>query len=278
MVFLLLAIASSAMVSVEMRLSTGKIQGNIAMLAMNYFMCLLLACGFTGFGSSFPESPSMPQTCLLGLIHGILYLVSFVSMQKNVAVNGVVLSATFMKLGLLVPMVVSVLFFRELPSGIQIVGFLLAVAAILLINLQKDRESVRSPLGLVFLLLTGGMADAMSKIYEELGDPLLAEQFLVVTFAAAFVLCLGLMLRKGQRIGWRELGFGLLIGIPNFFSAQFLLLALQEVPAVITYPTYSVTTILVITLVGVLAFRERLGKRQWLGLGIILAALTLLNL
>jgi len=278
MIYLGLAILSSAMVSVCMRLSTNRVKGNVAMLAMNYLMCLGLACVFTGAGNLLPVSDSLPQTLLLGLIHGILYLVSFVSMQRNVVVNGVVLSATFMKLGLLVPMVVSVLFFREFPAIVQIIGFCLAVAAILLINLKQDSRSVKSPLGLVLLLLTGGMADAMSKIYEELGNQALSEQFLVYTFIAAFVLCLCLTLLKRQRIGWLELGYGLLIGIPNFFSARFLLLALRYVPAVITYPTYSVATILLVTLIGVLVFHERLSRRQWVALGMILAALILLNI
>ena len=42
--------------------------------------------------------------------------------------------------------------------------------------------------------------------------------------------------------------------------------------------TYNVGTILVVSLVGVVAFRERLGKLQWLAVGIIIGALVLLNL
>ena len=39
-----------------------------------------------------------------------------------------------------------------------------------------------------------------------------------------------------------------------------------------------VVTLLVITLTGVLLFREKLRKQQWIALGIILLALALLNL
>ena len=278
MIYLGLAILSSAMVSVCMRLSTNRVKGNVAMLAMNYFMCLILACCFTGPRNLTPAVPSFPETVGLGLINGAFYLASFVCMQRNIEKNGVVLSATFMKLGLLVPIVISVVFFHEIPSAVQVVGFCVAVIAILLINLKHEGAAVQAPLGLILLLLTGGMSDAMSKIYEEVGNRALSEQFLACTFASALVLCLFLMILKKQRIELPELGFGLLIGIPNFFSSRFLLLALKQIPAVITYPTYSVSAILLITLIGVLTFREHISRQQWLGLGMIVLALTLLNI
>ena len=160
---------------------------------------------------------------------------------------------------------------------LQVVGFVTALAAIVLINMEKDSALVQSKMGLVLLLLGGGAADAMSKVFEELGERDLADQFLFYTFAAALLFCVVLMLVKKQRPEKAELFWGLLIGIPNFFSAKFLLLALRDVSAVIAYPTYSVATMLVITLTGVLSFREKLGRRQWVALGVILVALALLN-
>ena len=82
---------------------------------------------------------------------------------------------------------------------------------------------------------------------------------------------------KKERPGKWELLYGLLLGIPNYFSARFLLRALERVAAVIVFPTFSVGTILVVTLTGVLLFKERLGKRQWVAVAAILAALILLN-
>ena len=156
-------------------------------------------------------------------------------------------------------------------------GFLTALAAIVLINSEKDSTVMGSKAGLILLLIGGGSGDAMSKVFEELGDKTLSDQFLFYTFIAALTLCILLMLAKRQRPGKAEIFWGLLIGIPNFFSAKFLLRSLEDVAAVIVYPTYSVATMLVITLAGVLFFREKLGKRQWAALGIILVALVLLN-
>jgi len=61
-------------------------------------------------------------------------------------------------------------------------------------------------------------------------------------------------------------------------SARFLLAALTELPAFVAYPTYSVGAIVVISLFSFLLFREKLSKLQLAGVGIILAALVLLNL
>lgn len=278
MIYLLLAVLSSAMVSVLMRLSTNRIRGNISMLVMNYLMCLILSIGYTGIRNLLPAHSRLMQTIGMGSVHGFLYLLAFVLLQVNVKQNGVVLSSVFMKLGLLVPMVVSVCFFGERPDALQITGFCVAVGAIVLINGEKSGSAMRFRLGLIFLLLGGGCADAMSKVFEELGAQELSAQFLMYTFVAALALCIGLMIQKEQRPGKAELLFGFAIGIPNFFSARFLLKALETVPAVIVYPTYSVATILVVTAVGVLLFKERLGKRQWTAVVLILAALALLNL
>lgn len=278
MLYLMLAIVSSAAISVVSRLSEKKVTHNLGMLVMNYLMCALLGAVSAGVGNLFvPSDPRLAITTAMGCCNGMLYLVSFILFQVNIRRNGVVLSATFMKLGLLVTMVVSVVLYREIPGLTGALGFVLAVVAILLINYKKENGTADYKAGLIWLLLCGGMADAMSKIFEESGVPGMGNQFLFFTFATALVFCTLCMLVNGQKIGKWEAVFGLLIGVPNFYSSKFLLWSLQSVAAVVAYPVYSVGTILVVTLAGLLLFRERLEKRQWTALALILAALVLLN-
>ena len=278
MLYLLLAIASSALVSIAMRLSEGRTTGRINMLVVNYITCLALAAFYMDFGSLLPGTDGIGLAVGLGLLTGLLYLLAFVLLQVNIRLNGVVMSATFMKLGLLVPMVLSIGLFGEIPSIIQSIGFLLAVAAIILINFEKNQTTMRFRLGLILLLLTGGGGDAMSKVFEQTGNPALSEYYLFYTFASALILCLALAAYKRERPGLGDLFFGLLVGIPNYFSARFLLKALGHIPAVIAYPTYSVATIITITAAGLFFFRETLSKRQKTAICIILAALVLLNI
>lgn len=278
MVNLLLAIASSALVSITMRLSERSIKNNTAMLAVNYMMCTLLAWAYTGFENWYPIAVGRQFAAILGSFNGILYLAGFVLLQRSIRTNGVVLSATFLKLGLLVSMAVSVIFFGERPEIWQWAGFALAVSAIVLMNFRTGEGKAGNMASLVLLLLAGGGGDAMSKVFEELGNPVLTEYFLMITFGTAMAFCWSLCRIRKEQTGKREWLFGLLIGIPNFFSAKFLLGALKDIAAVIVYPVYSVATILTVTVTGILVFREKLERKQWLALGMILAALILLNI
>ena len=84
MVYLLLAISCSALISIIMRLSSDRVSGNVSMLTMNYLMCLVLSILYTGVDDLLPASTKLPRTIGMGVIHGVLYLVSFVLLQINV--------------------------------------------------------------------------------------------------------------------------------------------------------------------------------------------------
>lgn len=277
MIYLVLAIMCSALLSVIMRLSEGKASGN-SMLAVNYLTCLIVAALLTGPQNFIPQGNGAVLTLAMGLFNGFLYLLGFVVFHLNIRRNGLVMSATFMKLGLLVPMVVSIFLFGEKPAFLQIIGFILAIGAILLINLEKGESTLSFKAGLILLLLSGGSADAMSKIFEELGNHDHSAQFLLFTFLSAFLLCVLLVMKNNEKPCKADLLYGVALGIPNYFSALFLLKALGSVKAVVVYPTFSVGTIVTVSLVSVLFFREKLAKRQILALGIILVALILLNI
>ena len=278
MVYLLLATLGSALISIVMRLSTNRVSAKLSMLCANYFMCLTLAAAFSGFDVFPISADGFGKTLGMGIFNGTLYLASFMLLQYNTGKSGVVLSSVFMKLGLLVPFVISIVFFREVPTWLHSLGFALAVGAIVLMHFEKGSGEKTALLPLLALLLLGGGANAMSKVFDTLGTPALSQQFLFYTFGAAFLLCLTLVLTKKERPKAADILWGLAIGIPNFFSSKFLLASLGHLPAVVAYPTFSVGTILLVTVAGVLAFKEKLGKRQWIAMAAILVSLVLLNI
>ena len=162
MLNLLLAVLSSALVSVAMRLSKPYVKKETALLAVNYLLCSLLSWGDTAFDVLFPAVTGLPMAAALGILDGFLFLAGFVLLQWSIRRNGVVLSATFQKLGLLVSMLVSVICFGERPALWHWFAFCVALAAIVLMNYRPGGEKAGSMGGLLLLLLSCGGCDAMS--------------------------------------------------------------------------------------------------------------------
>lgn len=277
MLYLILAIVSSALVSLVMRLSERWRKNGTTMLAANYVMCTVAAGMLTG-SPLLPSGEGTGLTLLLGGISGVLYLLGFVLLQWNIRRNGVVLPATFQKLGVLVPTIAAITIFGEPLRWTQLLGVSVAIGAILFMQGRADKAGGRSMLGLIAALLCGGCCDVMSKVFETWGNPVQGNHFLMLTFAVAMILCIILSVVRRESVTVPDVVCGLALGVPNYFSARFLLWALKDVPAVVTYPTFSVGTIIVVTLVGMLVFREKVEKRKLIALGMILGALVLLNM
>ena len=279
MVYLLLAVLASSVLALVLKyLGSGYRTG---VYFVNY-----LTCGALAFLTMEPKSlyNGDPLPLWLGALGGFLYLAALVAYGASIRRNGAVLSSVFTRLGVLVPIGVSVALFQERPSLAQGAGILLAVAAALVMNGLPQRgqplgAAAKGSLGLLALtLVLNGGSDSLSKIFTQLGsrrdDGLFV--FSIFLFAAAFTLAL--LVRERHRLSRRDVLLGALVGVPNFFSSRLLLAALTQLPAFVVYPSYSVGAILVIALGSFLLFRERLNRRQLGAVAMILGALALLNL
>lgn len=279
MLYLLLAILSSASMALALRFFRSQTGNRYGIILGNYLTCILLALLLTpGGGSVLSVSGG---TLGMGAAAGFFYVSALVLMQTSVHRNGAGLTSAFARLGLVISLLVSVLFFGERPAALQFTGVGLVLAALALINADGKGGSRQGFWLLLLTLLCSGGADAMSKVFEELGNPAEDTRFFFWLFVTALLLtvCLALWERKrtGKKLMLREFAAGAAVGIPNYFSSYLLLRALQSLPAFLVFPVFSTGTILLVLLAGLLLFRERLTKRQALGVGLILAALVLLN-
>lgn len=275
MIYLILAIICSCTISIVMRISSKYVPNSYGMLCSNYLICFLV--GTFHVQNSIYTELAFNDTLGFGLLQGILYLVSFVLFQRSIQKNGMILSSLYMKLGVIVPLIISIFLFQELPSFFQWIAILLAMIAIIIMN-RDDQQSNYFHLSLVLLLLMNGLGDAMGKIFETYGDLSQSSLFLIYTFFFAFLLCILLCIKTKEKITFKMLLFGICIGIPNYYSSFFLLKALTYLPGIIVYPCFSIATILSITTVGMSVFKERLKFRQVIACLFILISLYLLNL
>ena len=280
MLYLFLAVVSSALVSILMRISEKYVRGNMVMFCANYAVCAAISLAYMGGIRPLASDAGIGTAVTLGAVTGFLYLAGFVLLQKNVSCNGVILSGAAMKLGgVLIPIIAAVLLLQERMKWLQLAGAVLAVAAIVLINTEKGEVGTGvEKHWLAVLLLVSGISDTMANIFDKTGPADLKNLYLFCTFFAVMLMAFALARQKRQRITAADLLCGLLIGIPNYYSARFLLLSLGSLPAVVVYPVFNVGTIIVITAAGAVFFHEKLSGYKKCALLLILAALVILNL
>ena len=279
MIYLLLAILSSTCVSSFMRLSEKFISNKMMMFVANYALCTIFSYLYIDKTVIYNLDYGFIVMLITGAITGILYLVSFMALKTNMQYNGVVLSSTFMRLGVLIPTAIAIIIFKEVPKFSQIIGFIIAILAIILINFDKEgiKEGSKKT-WLLGLLVLNGLGDSMANIFDKLGNPSYGDGYLIMTFLVALLLSIVLTLKDKQTINRYDILFGILVGVPNYYSARFLLLALNSMNAVIVYPVYSIATMIAITSVGVLCFKEKLNRQKLIALLMIMVALALLNI
>ena len=279
MIYLLLAILSSTCVSSFMRLSEKYISNKMMMFVANYALCTIFSYLYIDNSITYSLDYGFIVMLITGAITGILYLVSFMALKTNMQYNGVVLSSTFMRLGVLIPTAIAIIIFKEVPKFSQIIGFIIAIMAIILINFDKEgiKEGSKKT-WLLGLLVLNGLGDSMANIFDKLGNPSYGDGYLIMTFLVALLLSIALTFKDKQAINCYDIFFGILVGVPNYYSARFLLLALNSMNAVIVYPVYSIATMIAITSAGVLCFKEKLNRQKLIALLMIMVALALLNI
>jgi drug/metabolite transporter (DMT)-like permease len=227
-------------------------------------------------GGTFDPAATPLWGAAVGMLAGFLYLLGFLFYQRSVRESGMALSGSFGKLGILVPVAASILIWKEVPGPIQSAGVLLALASMVLARWVPRGAPNRVHSSLFMLFMVGGLAEFCSKIYSRYAQPDMQGAFLAAVFGTALVLSLPRSLRTRPRA--EELLAGLVLGIPNVFASQFLIRALQVVPAPIAFSAYGAGSMLIINAVGVLVFREPLGGRQKLAVMLTALGLVMVNL
>ena len=279
MLFLFISVLASSTMSIVIRFGQDRTKTTYSTLAVNYLTCIICSLCFLGEGGIIPSLPKTNIALALGAFNGSVYLISLALQQYSIKKNGVVFPSVFSKIGgLMIPIFVSILFFGEKPALLQIIGSVFAAAAIIIMSRREDKQAVQSLSSLFLLFFIEGIASVMSKIFEETGSSALATHFILYTFSTAFILCTALVLYKKERPGIWELVCGVAIGIPNYFATRLLLRALRSVPAVIAYPVRSAGCILVVALAGLCLFHERLSKKQWCAIAMVILAVVLLSI
>ena len=305
MIYLFLAILSSTGVSLILKYGEKKQFNRYLITSANYFIAFSISLGlsfpvlknfdFSGLNlRNFSElfgklSSSVQFNChqaiiwalIVGVFAGILYFLGFVSIQLSLNEKGVGVTGAFSKLGILIPMILSLIFWKEFPNYVQGIGILTAIASIFVINpvLEQKKTLSKVDLTLLSVFIFVGLAEFSNKLFQKYAGDHYKSIFLFVVFFVAFLISVFFAWKKARgKVQLKAIYLGLLAGIPNLFASYFLIKSFDYFKTTVAFPIYCTGSILLMSLTGFFMYQERMKKREIVAVILIIVGIIFMNI
>ena len=284
MIYLLLSVLSSTIIFVVFRLYKKFGVNTLQAIVINYF----IACTVGFFGhinhTSFEHVPSeswFPGALLLGFLFIAVFNLAAITTQKS----GLSVVAVATKMSVAIPVLFGIFLYNESTGVLKIAGILLALAAVYLTSIKtKEGISIKSK-NLIFPLLVflgSGIIDTSLKFletnYVSETDVGLFSSTIFATAGVIGTIILIVQAFMGKlKITFKNILGGIALGIPNYYSIYFLVMALRsegfDSSTIFTMNHVAIVTFS--TLVGILLFKEKLIRKNWIGLGLAILSIIL---
>lgn len=279
MLYLVLSIICSVTVGVLFKIARKNIRSTTQIVASNYVFALIL-CYFS-FQPDFTKLQSDAPWMIYATL-GILLPTVFLFLVASIKHMGIVKTDAAQRLSLFIPILAAWFLFKEDFSVIKIIAFLIGFPALLLI-LAKPSENTKNKWEYPVVVFIGfGVIDILFKqIASYTTLPYTKSLFFVFGIAMCimfFVVAYEIVFSK-VKIDPKSILFGALVGIVNFGNILFYLKAHQEFtqnPSTV-FGGMNMGVIIIGSVVGVLVFKEKLSKWNYLGLLFALLAIVLIT-
>lgn len=284
MIYLLLSILSSSFIFVMFKLFRRFEINTMQAIVINYYIACLV--GFFGFIietdiTQIPEKPWFPGTIFLGILFIVVFNLAAITTQRS----GLSVVSVATKMSVAIPVLFGILYFNESSGSIKIIGIILALAAVYLTSI-KSREGIpinkKNLIFPVLVFLGSGIIDTSIKYLEtSYVNKTDVALFSSSIFFVAGIIGTGILIVQGfmgtLRITGKNILGGIALGIPNFFSIYFLVMALRsegfESSSIFTIN--NVAIVLVSTVLGIALFKERLIPKNWIGIAMAIISILL---
>lgn len=280
MLYLFLAVIAASTYSILFKLFACRDIDSLQAIAFNYLTAALLGVVLS--------LDSLSEGVVLGgvewglsVVMGAMFMAAFVLMARSTAKVGVSITTVSARVALIIPVVLGYLLLPDQtePRWGAIVVILLALVMVIWQQNPKTTDAAKAgaphrgnvvtlllPLSVFLLFGTNNfcLKWAQNRMTAE-GAPeqLSAAIFL---FAAIIGWVYYFATTRHRRFSWQALVGGVALGVANFLTTYFMLLALALLPSGLFFPVYHVGIVTLVTLSGVFIFRERLSRIQIAGL------------
>jgi len=255
-------------------------------IVMNYISCGIIGSLFaeqTIFEAKVWTLPWYSYAVVLGMLFiSIFYCIGLTAQKLGVSVSMVAA-----KLSVVIPVLIALLFQGEQLNALTAAGIVLSLIAVFVMSSSAGSEENKMQakydfwLPLAVFAGSGAIDTLLNHLNRTYIPPSTADQIVTTIFMNAFVLGLVFIayqiLAKKIVLDTKSLLWGLLLGIPNYFSMYFLVKTLNAFQqASLVFPINNIGIVLMSSLMAFVFFKEKFNKQKMIGLALASLAIVLM--
>jgi len=217
------------------------------------------------------------------IIIGTLFIVVFVFYGFGTQKVGISITTVANKMSLIIPVFAAIILYEDVFTYLKALAFFLALIGIYLSSTRAGKLGFdRKYLWLIILIFLGqGISDAIfndfaQKFPDERGYLFFMTLFVVASISGLLIYILESINQKTKNpFQLSSIFWGIIFGVPNFFSLVFFLKALAD-PSLNSSAVFTLVSIGVVvssSLLGVFLFNEKLNKTNWVGILLCVCAI-----
>jgi len=218
------------------------------------------------------------------IIIGTLFIIVFNFYAFGTQKVGIAVTTVANKMSLIIPVCAALILYpNEEFTFLKGIAFILALIGIYLSSTKAGRLSFNKKyLWLIILVFVGqGMSDAIFndfvKRFPEEGEYLFFMVLFFIASLSGIIILTGKSFKERKPLKLKSVFWGVVFGIPNFFSLVFFLEALESMSSLIVFPLVSMGVIVSSSFIGMLIFKEKLSRKNWIGILLSICAIALLS-
>lgn len=280
MLYLSLSLLFSTTIFLIFKLFEKQKVRNLDAIIINYLTAF--ATGMFFISDYSPEKIIGESWFPFAVIIGLLFISLFNVMAYTAQNMGISVASVANKMAVVIPVIFAFIVYHEEITFLKVSGILSALAGVYMVSKRSHIKIEKKMLYLPLILFIGsGILDTLIKYTQQFHLPENKDLYFIPTlfFLAGFLgICFKFIIKRQFTFRWKDVLWGIILGVPNYFSIYFLVKTLQlpNWESSVIFPINNLGIVSLSFLVALLLFNEKYSKLNWLGFALSLLGITLL--
>tara|TARA_B110000305_G_scaffold228709_1_gene278814 strand:+ start:41 stop:904 length:864 start_codon:yes stop_codon:yes gene_type:complete len=287
LIYLLLSILASTIIFIIFKLFE-KFQINIFQaIVVNY--CIAFTTGILSYNgtitiSQLPNLDWFYYTLILGALFIIVFNLMAITTQKS----GLSVVSVATKMSVVVPVLFGLLYYNESLGNVKLIGIAIALIAVYLTSnkskqgISVNRKSIVLP---ILVFIGSGIIDTSIKFLEDTyvannDVPLFSAIIFLAAAIIGFIFIIIQIIRGSFKFEFKNIIAGICLGVPNYFSIYFLVKTLRSdiLESSGIFAINNVSIVALSTFAGIFIFKEKLIRKNWIGIALAILSIVLISI